>query len=609
MARPSVRKVQRPAGKGYGRKRRLLGNRGDRADNGDTQPERVLTSRWSRKKEERKTRKMTDTIGQEIASDGHHRPTDWVQIDWRKAERTVRSLRFRIFRAAQQQNWKKVKSLTRLMLRGYSNRLVSTRRVTQVNQGKNTPGIDGKVADTPERRGKLVDELRDYRPWQASPVKRTYIPKANGKVRPLGIPTIKDRVLQAMVKNALEPRFETEFETNSYGFRPGRCTQDAMEEIHAALNESAVGRNQYILDADIKGAFDHISHEFVLNRIGKMPGRELVRQWLKAGYVEWGTLHQTIEGTPQGGVISPLLANIALDGLQSLLGKGYRMARYADDFVVMAKSQSAIEQAIPRIEAFLRERGLELNQEKTRIIHRTKGFEFLGFSVRMYERKLLTKPQKEKVQDLLGRIKTWLEANKTAKTEEVIRYLNPILRGWAYYYRHAASKQVFQVVDHRLWWMLWRWAKRRHPKKGKRWIFHRYFHHNTLYADTRDRWGKKARIHLVRVSETPITRHVKVKGKASPDDPSLAQYWEQRCIRLGSARVARGSKLHKVAESQGWKCPSCGIALFNGEPLDVHHIIPIKQGGTDAEDNLQWSHEACHYQRHQQKRRASCQVA
>jgi RNA-directed DNA polymerase len=258
-------------------------------------------------------------------------PTIWFQIDWQKAERRVQNLRSRIFRAAKEQRWKHVRHLTKLLLRSDANVLVSVRRITQGNRGRHTPGIDGERVTTPDERARLVDDLRRYHPWKAAPVRRVYIPKANGKQRPLGVPTLRDRVMQMVVKNALEPRFEAEFEAQSDGFRPGRCCQEAIEEVYGALNHGAVGHHHYILDADIQGAFDHISQDFILRRIGPMPGRELIKQWLQAGYWEHGTLHHTTEGTPQGGVGSPLLANIALDGLAKRLGKGYRMARYADD--------------------------------------------------------------------------------------------------------------------------------------------------------------------------------------------------------------------------------------------------------------------------------------
>lgn len=423
---------------------------------------------------------MTVSVGRENEHEGHagrYPRTNWIYIEWSKTYRTVKNLQFRIFRAAQRKDWHTVKGLTRLLLQSYSNLLVSVRQVTVLNEGRKTPGVDGQVALTDEERGKLVDELRQMKIWQAKPVRRVYIPKPQKGKRPLGIPTIKDRVLQGMVKNAYEPRFEAEFEANSFGFRPGRSTWDAIEEIHAALNESAVGRNQYILDADIRGAFDHISHQFMSQKIGAIPGRKLIEQWLKAGYMEYGTLHQTQEGTPQGGVISPLLANIALDGLQALLGKGYRFVRYADDFVVMTKTREAIDAALPKIKAFLKDRGLEPNEEKTRITHKTEGFNFLGFHIRDRKGKLLITPQKEKVKALLDKVRTWLKQNRQVSPETVIRVLNPILLGWGNYYSTCMAKKTFQIIMHHIWKALWRWAKRRHPTKPKRWILKRYFTH------------------------------------------------------------------------------------------------------------------------------------
>jgi len=242
----------------------------------------------------------------EMGSNGVNGPeglTDWNSVNWRKANRQVRNLRCRIFRASQQGDFRKVASLQKLMLRSYSNRLIAVRRVTQVNQGKRTPGVDKVLVKTPKARGNLVDDLATVQPWRAHPTKRVYIPKANGKTRPLGIPAIKDRALQAMVKNALEPSWEARFEGTSYGFRPGRGCHDAIQKIFNLARPNK--RKKWILDADIEGAFDTIDHEYLMRAIGPVPGRELIRQWLKAGYVDRGVFHPTEAGTPQGGVISP----------------------------------------------------------------------------------------------------------------------------------------------------------------------------------------------------------------------------------------------------------------------------------------------------------------
>jgi len=551
---------------------------------------------------------MTVSVGQATEREGHavqKAKTDWVYVEWSKANRIVRNLQQRIYRRAQQKDWQAVKGLTRLLLKSYSNLLVSVRQVTVLNDGRKTPGIDGQVVLKDEDRSKLVDELRQIKIWQAKPVRRIYIPKAKGGKRPLGIPTIKDRVLQCVVKNAYEPRFEAEFEAKSYGFRPGRSTWDAIEEVYKALNNSVLGRNQFILDADIKGAFDHISHDFILQKIGQMPGRMLVKQWLKAGYVEYGRLHETLEGTPQGGVISPLLANIALDGLQAHLGKGYRYMRYADDFVVMAKTREAIEEALPKVRAFLAERGLELNQEKTKIVHKRDGFDFLGFHVQDRKGKLLITPQREKMKALINRLRTWLKQNRQVSPETVVRVLNPILRGWANYYSTSVAKETFEDVEHEVWKVLWRWARRRHPKKPKRWVLQEYFtkvnrENYVFFAEIESRRGRKTKITIEQVARVPIMRHRKVKGKASPFDPTLRQYWEKRTQQKAMRQMVRRER--EIAEAQDWKCKCCRESLGNGLALEIHHRIPIRQGGTDEPGNLVWLHTACHRTLHKEER-------
>jgi RNA-directed DNA polymerase len=513
----------------------------------------------------------------------------------------VRNLQRRIFRATQQQDWRKVKRLTRFLLGCYSNHLISIRQVTQLNEGRKTPGVDGEVILTDEARLRLAQQIRGFRIWQAKPVRRIYIPKAKGGKRPLGIPTIKDRVLQCVVKNAYEPRFEAEFEANSYGFRPGRSTWDAIVAVHTALNRGVGGNYQYILDADIKGAFDHIRHEFILQRIGTMPAHCVVNQWLKAGYVEFGQLHASEEGTPQGGVISPLLANIALDGLEAHLGKGYRFVRYADDFVVMARTKEALEMVRPRIEEFLAKRGLELNPEKTRIVHKTDGFDFLGFHIQDFKGRVLATPQKEKVLGFLRRMRTWLKQNIHASPEAVIRTLNPILQGWAIYYSIGAAKQTFTKVQYELIKaLLRRWTKRRHPNKSWTWRKHRYFatagnDQWRFFADIRTRRGKKARLYLVNVAETPIIRHPKVKGTISPFDPTLKHYWETRMAQFTVRRLLRRPRERAIAKAQQWRCWSCGEWLGDGRRLEFHHLTPLSKGGTDEPANLRWVHQTCHW--------------
>jgi len=303
-------------------------------------------------------------------ANGTEKQTNWNAIDWRKANRTVRNLRQRIFRAAQEGNLNKVRSLQKLMLKSYSNRLVSVRRVAQVNAGKNTPGVDKLVIKTPAARAKMVDALAHYSLWKAKPAKRVYIPKANNKLRPLGIPVVVDRCLQAMVKHALEPAWEARFEGSSYGFRPGRSCHDAIEKIYGLARPNKT--KKWILDADIRGAFDNISHDYLLKAIGPVPGRELIKQWLKAGYIEQEMFHATKRGTPQGGVASPLWANIALHGMEEAIGVTYdyrgqliskrAVVRYADDFVYFCETKKDAEQVQQILIEWLKERDLTLSE-------------------------------------------------------------------------------------------------------------------------------------------------------------------------------------------------------------------------------------------------------
>jgi RNA-directed DNA polymerase len=530
----------------------------------------------------------------------------WASIDWRTVETTVRRLQERIYRATERGERQKARSLQQLLVRASSAKLLAIRRVTQENQGKHTAGIDGVVCDTPEARAALFRSDLSLKGYKPLPVRRVYIPKGEGRRRPLGIPTVRDRVLQALVKQALEPEWECRFEANSYGFRPGRCPMDAIEALFAALSQQ--GASGWVLDADISGCFDNIGHEPLLARLPVFT--TTIRRWLKAGVVELGHYSDTEAGTPQGGVISPLLANVALDGLERLFGAerpdgrsispghrkspntGISLTRYADDFVVSAPSREVLEQYVrPRVEGFLRQRGLALSEAKTRIVPVTEGFNFLGFQIRRYKRRLLTKPQKDKVLRHLRGIKSYLDTHRQAPAGRVIKDLTPVIRGWANYYRHCVASATFQRVDHRQWQMLWKWAKRRHPNKSSRWVRRRYFRRDGY-------WTFHAQgVPLVRHGATPITRFVKVRGRNSPYDPKLHAYWQQRTKQRIAVRTYAKQR-QALLVAQAYRCALCRLPLDVDDPLHEDHIIPRQAGGSDQLDNRRVVHAWCHHQRH-----------
>ena len=340
--------------------------------------------------------------------------------------------------------------------------------------------------------------------------------------------------------------------------------------------------------------------------MGNFPNRELIKGWLKAGFVFQGKFEPTEQGTPQGGVISPLYANIGLHGLEKFIktiNSKLGVVRYADDFIVTARDKESLETAQDPIQAWLSERGLEFSAEKTLITSMEEGFDFLGFNSRHYNGKLLIKPAKKKVLAFCKRIGEEVKNLNGAKQEDLIRKLNPILRGFANYYKGAVSKETFGYISHRVWQYLWRWAKRRHPNKNTKWVRKRYFktikgNRWTFACTISDRRGKDKNFVLYQVAKTAVERHIKVKGDASPDDPSLKEYWEKRHQKHGKSRFEKGSKLYKIAENQKWICPSCGEPLFNGEEIDTHHIVPVAEGGTDDVENLQHLHKECHKQVH-----------
>ncbi len=394
----------------------------------------------------------------------------------------MRRLQARIVKATQEGRWNKVKVLQRLLTHSHSGKVLAVRRVTE-NQGKRTPGVDKVLWDTAEKKARAVHTLRQ-RGYHPQPSRRVYIPKSTGQMRPLGILTMTDRAMQALYLLALDPIAETTGDPNSYGFRSERSTADAIEECHIALANN--DRAMWILEGDIRSCFDKINHDWLVAHIPME--KAILRKWLKAGYMDKHVFNTTEEGTPQGGVISPVLANMTLDGLERKLQDKFpratravhhakvNMIRYADDFVITGSSKELLEREItPLVEHFLRERGLELSQEKTVITHIEDGFDFLGQNVRKYRQadgstKLHVTPSKKNVKAFLEKVRKTIKAHRTATAGHLILHLNPLIKGWAQYHRHAASSQTFVAVDHAIYKALWAWATRRHPRKNAHWV-------------------------------------------------------------------------------------------------------------------------------------------
>lgn len=503
---------------------------------------------------------------------------DWDAVDWRAAEDHVRRLRQRIFAATRAGDHKRVRSLQKLMLRSLSNTLISVRQVTERNAGRLTPGVDGRIALSAADKERLVIEIQ-WSPRRARPVRRVFIPKANGKLRPLGIPVILDRAQQARVRNALEPEWEARFEPKSYGFRPGRGCHDAIEAIYQVVK----GRNprrQWILDADLQGAFDHIDHDFVLGQLGAFPGRGMVRAWLTAGVADGGRIAPTEEGAPQGGVISPLLLNIALHGVETAAGVRYFkrsrggietapdapvLVRYADDLLAFCRSREHAEQVKQQLAGWLGPRGLVFNEAKTQIVHVNQGCDFLGFNIRRYHGKLpLIKPSDDAVKRIRERLRTEMRALLGSNAASVMRTLTPIIRGWAAYYRSQVSSEVFSALDDYMWKLLYKWIKRTHPNKSRWWRMDRYF--GRFNPSRNNRWvfgDKDTGAYLPKFAWTKIVRHVMVVGTASPDDPDLSRYWADRRGKRpnGPLSVLLLAKL----KAQRGRCPLCGTMLLHAE--------------------------------------------
>ena len=534
--------------------------------------------------------------------------TCWEAIDWQKALAYVKKLQVRIVKAQKEGHYSKVKSLQWLLTHSFYAKALAVKRVTS-NQGKRTSGVDHELWLTPQAKWSAISKLnrRGYRP---QPLRRHYIPKKNGKMRPLGIPTMTDRAMQTLYKFSLEPIAETYADPNSYGFRIGRSTHDAIEQCFTDLNK---GKSpEWILEGDIKGCFDHISHEWLLENIPM--DTQILEKWLKCGYVETRKLFPTDEGAPQGGTISPTLMNMTLDGLERLLqerlptrqkvnGRTHfnklNFVRYADDFIITGESPEFLrDKVLPVVKEFLTERGLQLSEEKTVITHIEDGFDFLGKNIRKYNGKLLIKPSKTSVKSFLEKVRSIIKGNKSIKQETLIRKLNPVIRGWVNNQRYVVSSKVFSRVDYEIYKCLWQWAKRRHKKKSHKWIAQKYWHHIgsrqwtfSVPYENQSTEGEPLYCKLEYATDTKIIRFKKIVAEANPFDEYWTDYFEEReGEKLFNSTKGR-EKLLTIWRRQHRRCPVCGNLITSETGFKVH---------TPAGKNSRkiMVHTECHQQIH-----------
>lgn len=502
----------------------------------------------------------------------------WDSINWDKCQTAVDKLQARIVKAQKEGRHGRVKALQWTLTHSFYAKALAVKRVTS-NNGSKTSGVDHVLWRTPNAKFQAISELK-RRGYKPQPLKRVHIKKSNGKLRPLGIPTMKDRAMQALYLLALEPVAETTADNNSYGFRKERSTIDAMEACYCDLAKGV--SPQWVLEGDIKGCFDHISHDWLLNNIPM--DKVMLKKWLKSGFVFNKELFPTEEGTPQGGIISPTLANMALDGLERMLKKQFKLkqsrsgyynpmvnfVRYADDFIITAKNREILENGVkPLVCEFLQARGLTLSEEKTKITHIDEGFDFLGFNIRKYKGTLLIKPSKKSLKNFMTKIRGIIDANKGSKQESLIRLLNPVITGWVNYFKYCVASDTFKKADSQIFKKLWQWAVRRHPKKGKKWVAKKYFgrvgNQNWYFISIFSKGDAEKKVTLKKLYDTKIIRFVKIKSEANPLDPDWKEYFDKRTTYKMLLSLKGRNSLLRLWEKQNRACIHCG------EPINKEH--------------------------------------
>jgi len=521
-------------------------------------------------------------------------------IDWSACKRRVRSLQRRIVKSLRAGDWRKVKRLCFLLVNSFAARALGVKRVTE-NSGKKTAGIDGKVWITPDHKMQAVRDIAHWKGYRPSPLKRIYIPKKDkSQKRPLSIPVMEDRARQAVHMQALQPIAETLADGNSYGFRVKRQCADAIDQCFKVLRQKTSAC--WILEGDIKGFFDNIAFDWILDHIPM--NQKVLGAWLRCGFIDRGKKYPTTQGVPQGGVISPVIGNMVLDGMEDVVlgskASRYRRAhninfvRYADDFIVTASNEAVLkDEIIPKINAFLEPRGVALSAQKTKVTHISQGFDFLGQSVRKFERrgqlgKIQITPSQSSLAAIKAKVKAICKASGGLTQAQLIDKLNPVLRGWANYHRHVICAENFCKLDSYVWGRLFRWAKRRHPDKTGRWIAERYFRSQDGYRWTfADEASSRALIHVQQAVKQQ--RHIKVKAAANPFDPEWEAYFRDRekLLKLKSVNEFIG----KVLRKQNGECPVCRHVLERSQEHCLHHIDGDKANKRIA--NVVLLHRSC----------------
>jgi RNA-directed DNA polymerase len=552
-----------------------------------------------------------------VASASFDGVKNWHDLDWARIQQSVRKTQLKIAQATREGDWRRVKRLQRLLTHSFYGRCLAVRRVTE-NRGRKTPGVDGETWGTPQAKLHAVGRLSKKRGYRPRPLRRVWIPKpGKHEKRPLGIPTMLDRAMQALYLQVLEPVVESTSDPKSYGFRPDRSTADSMVELFHLLSPQTAP--VWILEGDIKGFFDNIHHEWLCWNVPM--DRTVLRKWLKAGVIDRRQLMATEAGTPQGGIISPCLANATLNGLETQLKRhlvnklGTRNAkkskvqcvRYADDFVVTAASKELLEEEVkPWVEQFLSVRGVALSREKTQITHIHQGFDFLGWNFRKYvpkspyrNAKLLIKPSKKNVSAFYRKVREIIKGSGALTQDALIGQLNPVLKGWAQYHSPVVAKEAFSKLDNLIFWRIWRWAKRRHPRKSADWIRNKYFRsigrQNWVFAyPYKNGKGERQHRRLYGLAETAIVRHKRLPGEYQPYDATQELKWEALRVQRMQHKLRYRGQVLSIFRRQMGLCALCGHAISKETGWHDHHVIRRVDGGTDTLRNRVLPHPNCH---------------